>query len=331
MKDCSADILNYHTDEVTLPSATREKLRGNRNANRDRLRRGLERNEDPMPDSFIIQGSYAMKTMTQHQSNDYDIDDGAAFAVEKLKKSDGISLTPQEVKEMVRDALIEGGGLAENPAVKKNCVRVKYAAGHHVDIPVYRVIDDKKELAGETWRDSNPTEITDWFATTEKKTQGQGEAEPQLRRLVRLVKRYSRRNLEATSPSGLLLTVVTAEQNTEHDEREDRAFREVLRKIRDRLLANGMINNPANASEALSKGTDAAKLTALVNQIAESLKTLEVLDRANCRRSEALKAWKQVLKTEFFDGEIKKAEDAEKGHASAAIAAASYVPKPWAF
>ena len=329
MKDCSKDILNYHADEVTLSPATREKLRTNRDANRDRLKRGLERNKDPMPDSFIIQGSDAMKTMTQHQTNDYDIDDGAAFAAEKLKK-DGVSFTPQEAKEMVRNALIEGGGLSEKPAVKKNCVRVKYAAGHHVDIPVYRIIDDKKQLAGETWRDSNPTEITDWFRTTEKRTHAQGEAEPQLRRLVRLVKRYSRRNLNASSPSGLILTVLTAEIHATHDAREDRALREALRTIRNRLLVNTTVYNPASPEEKLTKDKDEAKVKTFVDQIAKSLETLTILDKANCRRSQALKAWKEVLKADYFDSEIEKAEDEEKGQASAAIAAASYVPKPWA-
>ena len=329
MKDCSQDLLNYHVDKVTLSTTTRENLRGNRNANRDRLKRGLESNEKPKPDEFIIQGSYAMKTMTQHEKNDYDIDDGTAFDADKLKTKEGVSFTPQEAKEMVRDALIEGGGLAEKPTVKKNCVRVKYAAGHHVDIPVYRILGVRKELAGDAWRDSNPTEITEWFAAAEKKTQGQGEAEPQLRRLVRLVKRYSRRNLDGNSLSGLILTVLTAEQHTAYDAREDRAFREVLRRIRNRLV-DGIVNNPANPAERLSKDSDAAKVTALIDTIAKSLETLEVLDRANCRRSQALKAWREVLKTDYFDGEIKDAEEQEKGQASAAIAAASYVPKPWA-
>ena len=49
------------------------------------MKRGLEKNKKPKPDEFIIQGSYAMKTMTQHATNDYDIDDGAAFVEEKLK------------------------------------------------------------------------------------------------------------------------------------------------------------------------------------------------------------------------------------------------------
>ncbi len=216
-----------------------------------------------------------MKTMTQHEKNDYDIDDGAAFAADKLKTKGGVSFTPQEAKEMVRDALIEGGGLAKNPTVKKNCVRVKYAAGHHVDIPVYRILSGRKELAGETWRDSNPTEITEWFATAEKSTQREGDAEPQLRRVVRLVKRYSRRNLEGNSLSGLILTVLTAEKHTAYDAREDRAFREVLRQIRNRLLVNVTVNNPANSTESLTKDSDTAKVIALVDAIAKSLETLE--------------------------------------------------------
>src|SRR5205823_12422209 len=104
MKDCSNDIVNYHDDEVTLSSKTRENLRGNRDANRDRLKRGLEKNKKPKPDEFIIQGSYAMKTMTQHATNDYDIDDGVAFVEEKLKDENGVPFTPREAKEMVRDA-----------------------------------------------------------------------------------------------------------------------------------------------------------------------------------------------------------------------------------
>jgi hypothetical protein len=281
MKDCSNDILNYHDDEVTLSAKTRENLRGNRDANRDRLKRGLENNNKPKPDEFIIQGSYAMKTMTQHATNDYDIDDGAAFVEEKLKQNNGVPFTPLQAKEMVRDALVEGGGLTGSPIVKKNCVRVNYATGHHVDIPVYRIKGTgpsaKMELAGEEWRDSNPTEITDWFRREEKNTHVQSEVEPQLRRLVRLVKRYSRRNLEGKSPSGLLLTILTAEQHKNYDSRKDRALREVLRRIRDRLLVNSAVTNPANSAEVLTREKDAEKLKALIDQIASSLKASRVI------------------------------------------------------
>ncbi len=35
-------------------------------ANRDRLRKGLENAEDPLPIEHVSQGSYAMRTMIQH-------------------------------------------------------------------------------------------------------------------------------------------------------------------------------------------------------------------------------------------------------------------------
>ncbi len=77
MFDCSKDILAYHDDEVTLPHAERTNMRGRRDANRDRLKKGLKDKGKPAPREFARQGSYAMKTMVQHPDNDYDIDDGA--------------------------------------------------------------------------------------------------------------------------------------------------------------------------------------------------------------------------------------------------------------
>lgn len=335
MKNCSDDILAYHRDEVTLPTATRTGMRENRDANRRRLKRGLEKNGKPQPGTFIIQGSYAMKTMTQHPRNDYDIDDGVPFDAETLKDKNGSPLTPEATKEMVRDALIEGEGLKEDPRVKKNCVRAQYAAGHHIDMPVYRVTKaaggrETKELAGETWRESNPTEITDWFRTEESKSHRQQENEPQLRRLVRLLKRYSRSSLDENSPSGLILTVLAAEQHMAYVAREDEAFRALFRAMENRLTRDRIVRNPAPGStDLLTRPKDEPRITALLEQLSASLQILNVLDQPNCRRSQALKAWKSVFRTSYFDIAIKKAEEEEKQQASAAVAAAPYVPKPW--
>jgi hypothetical protein len=117
--------------------------------------------------------------------------------------------------------------------------------------------------------------------------------------------------------------VLTAEIHATHDAREDQALRDALRKIRNRLLVNTTVSNPTSPEEELTKDKDEMKVKALVDQIAKSLETLTILDKANCRRSQALKAWKEVLKTDYFDSEIEKAEEQEKGQDSAAIAAAS--------
>src|SRR5207249_11778832 len=80
MKDCSQDVQNFHDDRVTLTPAQRREMRERRDANHGRLRRGLDKNGKPQPDEHIIQGSYAMKKMTQHPDREYDIEDGAALA-----------------------------------------------------------------------------------------------------------------------------------------------------------------------------------------------------------------------------------------------------------
>jgi hypothetical protein len=273
--------------------------------------------------------------MTQHPDKEFDIDDGAAFAKDKLVTSTGVAMTPQQAKEMVRDALIAGGGLKENPEIKKNCVRVNYKPGYHVDIPVYRVTtdafgDQKTELAGEEWRDSNPREITDWYRKEETKTDCD-DGDPQLRRQTRLLKKYCRTNLGDDSPSGLILTVLTAELHTQYNNREDDAFRTLLSNLKRRLEWNNIVYNPAFSEEELTKPADNEKFEKLIERLGDTLKRLEILDKSNCRRSEALKAWKDVFKTDYFDIEIDKAGNEEKRQAAAAIASASYMPKPWGF
>lgn len=321
MKDCSKDILNYHDQKVTLPKSVQDSLRGNRNANRDRLKRGLDKNEHPRPDNFIIQGSYGMKTMKQHPDKDYDIDDGAAFAADKLTNAKGEPLTPRQAKERVRDALIAGGGLTTDPVIKRNCVRVDYADGHHVDIPVFRLSNDvlgqtKREFgSGDEWKVSDPTGITNWFQNIEKNTHKDGESEPQLRRLVRLLKMYASNNLGKDALSGLLLTVLTAELHVYHNTREDDAFRKLLKSVRTRLGYNRTVYNPADRSEELTRDRDGDKIDKLIQKIEGSLKTLEILDDPDCSQVEARKAWDNVFKSDFFS-KLQMDEQAKKAPAT---------------
>jgi hypothetical protein len=331
MKDCSQDVQNFHNDKVTLTATQRREMRERRNANRDRLQRGLDKNGKPQPDEHIIQGSYAMKTMTQHPDRDYDIDDGAAFAHHKLNSVAQVAMTPHEAKQMVADALRAGGGLQTDPEIKNNCVRVPYAAGYHVDIPVYRIrrlnSREVRELAGDEWRESNPTEINDWFADEERKATNEGD-EPQLRRLVRLAKVYTRAQTGDQALSGLIITVLAAECHR-YTEREDEAFRTLLRNLLQRLRRSGEVRNPANQSEVLTKSPDTAKVNALIRALENSVDAMKTLDRTNCRRSEALRVWKDVFKTDYFDTEIEKSEENEKAEAQKAVTAFPHVAKPW--
>ena len=325
MKDCSDDLKNYEKDEVLLQTATRTSLRGNRDANRDRLKRGLDKNKKSQPDEFIIQGSYAMKTMVQHATNDYDIDDGVAFDKRKLVQDDEAKtpMTPLQAKQMVKSGLVSGGAPTQ-PVIKKNCVRVDYASGHHVDIPVYRRTVDvlnrvKLELAsGDEWRETNPREITDWFQEREKWTKQEGETDPQLRRLVRLFKDFVRVNLKGKSLSGLILTILAEEQHRSYNAREDEAFRTLIRKVRNRLLVDRVVRNPKFVSEILTKDSDGEKIDKLVELIKDTLDAMAVLDDPKCTKSEAREVWDETFKTDYF-GNLEDDDQAQK---------APYTPSP---
>jgi hypothetical protein len=70
MFDCSKDIIAHHDDKVALPQAERTQMRDRRHANRERLKKGLKNAGKSAPREFVSQGSYGMKTMTQHPELD---------------------------------------------------------------------------------------------------------------------------------------------------------------------------------------------------------------------------------------------------------------------
>ena len=150
MFDCAEDVLAYHDNEVTLPTPEQTKMRDRRNANRDRLKKGLKDQGKPAVREFRSQGSYAMRTMVQHPDNDYDIDDGVYFDKEVLVGERGGEMTALQARQMVRDA-VDDGSFKTPPEVRTNCVRVYYASGYHVDLPVYRRVTTKDSFGNETF------------------------------------------------------------------------------------------------------------------------------------------------------------------------------------
>ncbi len=311
MIDCAQDIRNYHDDAVKLSEETRKKLRANRNANRDRLKANLTASEKPSPVRFQKQGSYAMRTTIQEADNAYDIDDGVVFKKDDLNGARGGEMSSLDARQMVCDAL-QDRRFSRKPEVLKNCVRVHYNEGYHVDIPVYREIGEEQtgftcEIASSEWRESDPAEINDWFdrqLATKRATQE--DDDHQMRRMIRLLKRYAKSRPSWNLPSGFILTILADEQYLAFDERDDRAFYNVIVAIRARVRANKEVRNPVQ-DELLTKGTPDPQMVALEDKLGEAIGTLHVLFDAKCTRTQALKAWAKVFNTDFFDGAISDA------------------------
>ena len=338
MKDCDKDIRAYHDERVRLTEDQKKKLRDRRDANRDRLRRGLKKNGDSAPVKSVIQGSYAMGTVIQEPKSAYDIDDGVVFTAKSLIGPKGASKTALDARKMVRNA-VDDGSFKTDPEIKTNCVRVYYNDGPHVDIPVYRSItdgfgNDKYELASVDWKESDPEGVNRWFREWVKTKAAAGMAHS--RELIRLLKAICKnRPSYTTLPSGFVLTVLVQESYQSSDGRLNIELRELIEAIHRRLEDNLAVAHPVVFGEWLIDDDTKHRTEKLRELLGMAVKELAALDRPNCTLSETLKAWKKVFCTEktvactdFFDQRIEDAEAEEKRRTGAGVAAPAVVSAP---
>jgi hypothetical protein len=329
MFDCADDVLAHHDQKVTLPQADRTTMRERRNANRDRLKKGLKDQGKPAPREFKSQGSYAMKTMTQHPERDYDIDDGVYFDKEVLVGERGAEMSALQARQMVRDAL-DDGKFKTPPEVRNNCVRVYYEAGYHVDVPVYRRVTTKDALGNETyhhelastdWKRSDAREVTDWFEKENDRQSPDKDNGRQLRRIVRQIKKYARSRASWNSQilSGFGITKLVTECFSGNAAREDEALHDTMKAIRDRLNINLVVAHPVTPGETITKGTDDARARFLRDKLTDAVNNLAPTFETDCTREKALKCWDKVYDTTFFSDRLEKAAKAEAGVASPAV------------
>lgn len=328
MYDCSIDVLAHHDEKITLLEADRRNMRERRNTNRKRLRDGLSKAKKPEPFEFKSQGSYAMRTMIQHPANDYDIDDGTYFGKEQLVGERGAEMTALQARQMVRDAL-DDGGFKTPPAVRKNCVRVYYSAGYHVDVPVYRRVTTKNwwgeetihyELASSEWRRSDARDVTVWFEKENNDQSPDTTNGRQLRRIVRHIKKFarSRDSWAGSILSGFGITKLVTELYVSDVFREDKALYDTIKAIRDRLNWNLVVEHPCTNGDTITKGTDDPKAKFLRDKLSEAIKWLEPVFETGCTREKALKCWDKVFNTTFFSERL-------ENEARAALAAPAVV------
>jgi len=289
MYDLNKEIVKFHNTEVSLSASLQSEMRKRRDANQNRLKKGLKDNGDPAVLRHVAQGSYAMHTMIQDESNDYDIDDGSVFNKEDLKGKQGAYLTPLDVREMVRDA-VDDGSFKTPPEVKTNCVRVHYDAGYHVDIPVYRKLEDSSlELASSSWKGSSPTEVTEWYNDAVIEQSPDSTNGRQMRRDTKLLKNFSRSRScwKKKVPSGLILSVLIDEKYVFNSERDDKSFYDTMVAIRDRLNLNLQVWHPVRTAEELTSGYDDAKTKFFREKLDKAISDLEILFDPACARLDA--------------------------------------------
>jgi hypothetical protein len=163
------EFIGYNK-ELKLTDARKRSLRKSRKKLREKIRKWFKENKPKeLQPKFNGQGSFKMNVVTNpipvYDSKGnvllkYDLDDGIYF-IEKEGEDNrkAISTWHDWIYQAVEDHT------NQSPIKKNTCVRVVFADGHHIDLPIYYKKDDTIELAhkSEGWIESDPKEFFKWF------------------------------------------------------------------------------------------------------------------------------------------------------------------------
>ncbi|WP_273853102.1 nucleotide-binding domain-containing protein [Guptibacillus spartinae] len=304
MYDLSSKFNTFYRNHVVLSNDDRSNLVEKKNLNVRRLKEGLiEYNEEKgkdykLAEEPVVQGSVAMYTVTQNESNDYDIDVAIIF------EKDAIPSGPIATKNFLVEALKKKTTQFNvQPEAKTNCVRIEYADGYHIDFAIYRRFKKEGEdeytyehCGGLEWRERNPRSITKWFNEQNK------NHNYRLREIIRLLKMFSKSRLGIwkNMPGGLILSVL-AEEKIQAYERIDERFYYTVKEIKNRLLWNKEVKNPTDSSKSLNLvSSDNDKMTNLYNRLSHQLSKLEVLFEPDCTNVKAIEAWEGFFNHSYW-------------------------------
>lgn len=227
---------------ITLDSNNTSELRKNRDALRAKIKKFFS---DTKPGEIIpkfsAQGSFMMNTtinplpLTVETKEGeiknvvpYDLDDGVYF-LDKVENRKSVHTYHSWIQEAVKTHTIAG------TKSKNTCVRVIYADGHHIDLPIYFKDNTNPEslphLAHKKhdYVESDPRAFYKWFNK---------DCSEQLKRIVRYLKSWRDKQNSTNStklPNGLVLSILCKE-NYVGDERDDLAFYETIKAIKNTLV-----------------------------------------------------------------------------------------------
>lgn len=263
MANCHELFIEFN-NSIMLNDVKKEKLRKSRNLLRDDIKSYMKKNKpDEILPMFSGQGSYMMHTIINpvtdgDDSGEYDLDYGVYFIGKESDKKN-VATYHQWIFDAVK-------GRTKEQIDKNTCIRVIYADGHHIDLPIYFLVDNNTpELAhkGDEWIKSDPKAFYDWFNKKAKDND-------QLRRLVRYFKAWcDKKNHDNSSvkmTSGMIMTILVAEEYSSN-ERDDVAFRDTMQSISDRLILSFSCYRPTTPSneDLLASFSDTRKNNFLNN------------------------------------------------------------------
>lgn len=305
--DLLSELFDSH---IQLSDEQRTKMRNRKNINRKRLNDALGKQEPLFWSERIMQGSYAMNTMVQTDVDMSDIDDAVVFEKSELVGPRGSEYTALEARNFVK-AMLTDNKFSNEPELHTNCVRICYKDEGVIDVPVYRRTKKSDnvfefELASSEWIKADPNATVHWF---KEQVASCGE---QLRRMVKLVKAWSKSRSSWNMPSGYFLTILVWEAYSSinvDNERDDQTMYKVLRKLQTRLVGSLVLSDPKSGN-TVTKTKSEAKMVFLLEQLPSAIEKLERFSEQDCTEVDAMKVYDDLFNTKFFAERIAAAQKA---------------------
>lgn len=258
------DLFIEFDDALRLSASQKKEIRNSREANRSAIR-GWMTDHEKGSVKFSMQGSFSMATtIAPLEDEEYDIDDGVYLCeYENAEKDDWPACST--VHDWIKSAT--KGHTKKDPIDKDACMRVSYAHGYHVDIPIYIMKDGHAYLARKSsgWEINDAKEFKDWV---NEKNPGDG----QLKRLIRYLKRWKDNN--DIDVKGIALTILVTKNFESASNRDDDALRYTVENICNSLESAFECIKPLSPYDDLFDKYSPSEAISIISSFKSLLETL---------------------------------------------------------
>jgi hypothetical protein len=319
--------------ELKLTTVRKDGLKNSRKEIKRKIRNWFDENKpDELQPKFAGQGSFEMNTIVNpipEYENDiilrrYDLDYGIYFIENEGEDNKrAIETWHNWVYEAVEDHTDQA------PIKKNTCIRVIFADGHHIDLPIYYQKDGIITLAHKTkdWIESDPKEFYEWFNS---------EKSAQIERIVRYLKAWKNyretKNSSLRMPSGFSLTILAVNNYAEYDN-DDQSFRETILNLHSELSRTGgfkCLRPTTPVGEDVFQEYSETRKTNFLNALESLLGDMERADEEKNFREAS-----EILRNNQFGSRFPLGEDKDEDKKSATLAAAlgaaGIKPKPYGY
>lgn len=320
--------------DIKLNDPRIESLKKSRNELRKKVKKWfIENKPKELQPKFGGQGSFEMNTTINplpvydedgNKLLKYDLDYGIYFIE---KDGEDNRKTIQTLHDWVFESV--DNHTYQDTIRKTTCIRVVFADGHHIDLPIYYQKADVIELAHRSkgWIENDPKAFYEWFNNLKSN---------QLVRIVRYLKGWKDyreyNNSSLKLPSGFELTIL-AVNNYVSDDNDDVSFRETIRKMNVELNKWGGFKclrptTPKN-EDVFAEYSDTRKSNFL-NALSS---LLSALDRSDAEKN--FKKASEIIRKDVFGDRFPLGEDKEEGDKSEelgkSISSAPVTPRPYGY